>query len=196
MKTQLITAPAAEPLSLTQAKLHLRVDFTDDDNFITPAIQAARQLAEELTKRAFIDQTWNLYADSFPGGRFIELPYPPLSSVTGVFYTPEGQSEMAYNAANYLVDTAAEPGRIVLKESAEWPSDTLESVNGVRVEYVAGYGAAATDLPPLAIALCQLILGHLYENREGVIVGQGVSITTLPIGIKDIARILRVDKYR
>ena len=54
MPLQLVTPPAEEPVSLAEARLHLRVDFTDDDALITSLIAAARQAAETLTGRQFV----------------------------------------------------------------------------------------------------------------------------------------------
>ncbi len=60
------TAPTVEPLSLVEAKSHLRVDITDDDALITSLVTAARQYAEQITRRAFIAQRWTSALDTFP----------------------------------------------------------------------------------------------------------------------------------
>lgn len=60
--------PQAEPISLIEAKTHLRVDsdFTTDDNLIRGLIVAARQEAEQICRRSLITQTWKLAIDQFP----------------------------------------------------------------------------------------------------------------------------------
>lgn len=181
-KLKLATAPAAEPVSLTEAKAQLRVDFTDDDDLIDAVITAARETAELVTRRAFINQTWDLYLDAFPGEGRIDLPLPPLVSVTGVYYTPVDSSEATFAAAGYVVDDKGEPGGVVLKDGYSWPADELAIVNGVRIRFVCGYGAAATYVPTRYRQAIKLLIGHFYENREDVVVGQGLTIDKLPLG--------------
>lgn len=206
MKVKLITAPTLEPVSVEEALAHLRVDFEDDNALIQDLLIAAREKAEEFTWRAFLTQTWDLYLDAFPGstpnaqsgiwgGGRIELPMPPLQSVTGVYYTPDGLSEQTLSAGSYHVDTIGEPGGVVLKMGYTWPSDTLQAVNGVRVRFVAGW-ATVEDVPKRLVQGIKLILGHFYENREGIMVGQGFSTMELPMGIRWVMEGERVFRFK
>lgn len=185
MSLTIKTAPAVDPVSVEDAKTHLRIDHSADDSYIGSLITAALQYVERAeTNRALITQTWNYYLEAFPGGDVLELPLPPLQSVTGVYYTPDGDSEATFSSANYTVDTDSEPGRVVLNSNASWPGDELEEVNGVRVEFVAGYGDSATDVPePLRQAI-RLIVAELYENREDVVIGAGNSVVPVPYSSK------------
>lgn len=194
MKLVLVTAPASEPITLVEAKAHLRVDFADDDTLIGAFLTAARQTAEAYTWRAFYTTTFDLFLDAFPGCDRITLPRPPLASVTGVYYTPDGSSEQTFASSNYHVDTAGEPGGVVLKTGYTWPSDTLQAVNGVRVRFVAGWASTA-NIPATLVHGVKLLLGHLYENREGIVVGQGISLAELPMGIKYLLDAERVFEY-
>lgn len=184
MPTVLKTAPAVEPLALDELKLHLRVDHDDEDTYIEGLALAARRHVEQtILNRALITQTWNLYLDRFPGRSQIRLPYPPLQSVTGVYYTPEGDSEQTYGAANYHVDVLSRVGRVVLEKNSAWPGDELQVVNGVRVEFVAGYGDEADDVPEEVRRAMLLIVGDLYENREETVGVQGLTLERLPFGM-------------
>jgi len=71
---QLITPPAGEPVTLLEAKAHLRVDFDDDDGLIQALISAARQAAETITSRQFMTARWKLVLDSFPGPSLMGVP--------------------------------------------------------------------------------------------------------------------------
>ena len=84
MNLVLDTGPVSEPISLAEAKRQLRreADFTDDDVYIESLIKAARDVAETLSLHAMLTQTWKLYLDEWPDGDAIELPKPPLQSVT------------------------------------------------------------------------------------------------------------------
>jgi uncharacterized phiE125 gp8 family phage protein len=182
MALKLITAPAAEPVSTSEAKSHLRVDTTADDTYIGTLITVARQNVESHLRRALISQTWEVVLDAFPAG-VIRLPKPPLASVTSIKYTDDEGNESTYSSDNYVVDSDTEPGRVVLKSGQTWPAVTLAAANGVRVRYVAGYGAAGSNVPQAIRQAILLVIGSLYENREDVLVAQGVSIGVLPFGV-------------
>lgn len=187
------TAPAAEPLTLAEAKIHLRVSSTDDDGLITSLITAVRLLAEEFTRRAFVTQGWKLWLDAFPQqddvlweglregptnllvSRFITLPRPPLQSVTSVTSYDESNTGTVFAASHYFVDTASQPGRLALRNGESWPVPA-RATNGIAVDYVAGYGNAE-DVPQALKAGMLVHLAHLYENRGDI--GQGTQVASL-----------------
>ena len=191
MTLKLITAPATEPVTSSEAKSHLRVDTTADDTLIGTLITAARQHVENHLRRALITQTWELVMDAFPAGDVIRLPRPPLVSVTSIKYTDVAGSESTFSSAAYVVDTDSTKGRVVLKSGESWPSDTLAAANGVRVRYVAGYGSAAAVPNPIRQAVL-LLIGTLYENRESVLVAQGVTVAQLPFGVEALLMPYRI----
>lgn len=187
MKLQLVSGPVAEPVPLETAKDHLRVDHSDEDALIYGYVTAAREWAEAFTRRAFGSQTYDLYFDGWP--RFpLTLPRAPLQSVTAIYYTDENGSEGTLSASDYLVDTAAEPGRIVLKRTAALPTVTLQETNGVRVRFVAGH----EDTPWKVQAAILVILGDLYENRENTVIMPGASRIEVPFGVKALLWPIRV----
>lgn len=173
MSLQLVTAPAEEPVSLSEAKSHLRVDISDDDTLIGGLIASSREIVEQITRRALVTQTWKVVLDQFPAGQELALPLPPLLSVTSIIYTDKDGTENTFASSNYVVDTGSEPGRIVLQHGCAWPSVTLYPVAAVSVQYVAGYGAAS-DVPETIKHAMKLLIGDFYENRENTLIGAGV----------------------
>lgn len=172
------TPPAAEPLSLTEAKLHLREPSAADDALVTALIAAARSQVENYVHRALITQTRELKLDCFPA--CIELPFPPVASVTSVKYTDLNGAEQTVAGGDLDTDVNSSPGRVQPAYGSTWPS-TRPGFNAVRVRYVCGYGAAGSDVPePLRYAM-RLLLAHLYENREAVVIGTISS--ELPLGV-------------
>ena len=129
--------------------------------------------------------------DDLPAGVF-RLPKPPLASVTSIKYTDEDAVEATFSSSNYLVDTDTEPGRVLLKNGVSWPAVTLKEAGAVRVRYVAGYGAAGSNVPQAIRQAILLVIGSLYENREDVLVAQGVTVTTLPFGVEALLASYRV----
>ena len=58
--------PATEPVSLAEAKAHLRVTHNDDDAYITTLIKTARQGIEAQTGLGLISQGWSVFLDDWP----------------------------------------------------------------------------------------------------------------------------------
>ena len=166
LKLKLITAPTEEPVDLEEVKDQIRVDGTDQDAFLTSQISVARLHVEgtELN-RALVTQTWDYYLQDWPATNYIEIPLPPLQSITSIKYTDYLGAESTMSSSDYLVDTIAEPGRVYLKWDKSWPSASLQVVNPIVVRFVAGYGAASAVPEPIRQAIL-LAIGSLYENRE------------------------------
>jgi len=182
-----VTPPASEPVTLAEAKLHVRQDLDTDDTLITGLITAAREEVERICWHALLTQTWELVLDRWPAGDAIELPRPPLQSVTSVKYTDSSGAETTWSAANYVVDTDSTPGRIVLAYSVTWPTVVLQPTGGIRVRYVAGWTSAA-NVPQAIKQALLLLVGHWYENREDT----GKAATdTIARGVADLLRSFR-----
>jgi uncharacterized phiE125 gp8 family phage protein len=144
-----------------------------DDSLITDLITTARQHVENVLRRSLITQTWDLWLDAFPYRDYIEIPLPPLVSITSIKYYDTANTEYLFPLAPaaastaYYVDVISNPGRIGLAYGVQWPQMTLRSYNGVDITFVSGYGAAASV--PKAIKQAMLLLiAHFYENREAV----------------------------
>jgi len=158
----LTTPPAVEPVTLDEAKAHLRVDTNGDDALIARLIASARERAEAVTGRAFIAQGWTLALDAWPASRTIVLPKPPLVSVASVTLADRAGDASVLDADAYIVDTAA--ARIVLKSTSALPA-TLAEANAVAVAFTAGYGADADDVPAAIRQAILAIVAELYEKR-------------------------------
>jgi len=183
--------PTEEPVSVTEAKAHLRVDLADDDLLIGSLVTAARQYIEDTAARALCTQTWRLSLDEWPTIGYIELPRPPLQTVSSIVYTDSAAVAHTFSTDYYDVDTDSEPGRVVLEYGDTWPTGTLASTNPIQVTYVAGYGAVASVPQHLKQAIL-LLTAHWYENREAVMVAQGTTIQNLPLAIDSLIWLNRV----
>lgn len=184
---KLITAPATEPVSLEEAKLHLRVEHTADDDLITALIRAAREQAEHELGRALITQTWERVLDAFPAAE-LELGKPPVQSITSITYTDENEDSQTLSSSLYSLDSDTEPGWVLPAIDTDWP-DTLDTTNAVRVRFVCGYGAA-DDVPEAIKAWIKIRLATMYKMREQFVAGVSVS----EVGTNFIDRLL--DPYR
>lgn len=139
-----------------------------ESDLITSIIQAAREHVEDITRRALLTQTWELYLDEFPEDDFIKIPFGNLASVTSVIYKNSDGTETTMTVTtDYLVETNGEGiGRIVLPYGESWPSDTLYPSNPITIKFVCGW-TAANLIPKTIIAALKLICTDLFVNREG-----------------------------
>ena len=197
-------APTTEPVTLIEAKLHLRVDTASDDTLITALIVAARLQIEKETKRTLVTTSWKLTQDVFPGhigghnfhdnrhidhsrhgvsSLGIDLDVPPIQSVTTVkYFDTDGSQQTLVAGTDYQVDTEGEPGRLLPAIDKDWPDTQSGRLNAVEVIYVAGYGAASTVPQLLKQAILWLVTA-MYEQRSDT---TDCTVVLLPKGVDRI----------
>lgn len=190
-----IVAPAAEPISLLEARQHLKIDDTNvaDDALIAALIVAARQRAEHETGRRLITQVWDLVLDGFPpASQAIELSSSLIQaqSIVQINYLDAGGVVRAVPLDAFALDAFTLPGYVIPRDGHAWPADAAGTVNSVRVRVACGYGALPNDVPMAIRQWILLQLGAMYENREAFVTGK--SVAELPAGFVD--RLL--DPYR
>jgi len=155
-------APGTTPVTLAEAKAHLKVSDATDDTLITSLIKAATDYAEKYTGRDLINRTYQTYRDDFCDS--LELRRAPISSVSAVEYLVAGVWT-AVASTVWQLNFGNDYRRLSLKVGQIWPTNQDAQEQAVRVTFVAGYGAATTDVPE---EFRQGILQHvlaLYENR-------------------------------
>lgn len=165
-------APAAEPVSLAEAKSQCRVDTSDEDTYISSLITAAREYMEEMLDISMITQTWEARYDVFPLWEII-LPRSPMDSgsVTVTYRDEAGNDQTITSAAGaFQVDYRATPGRIYPLYESVWPAVRGDE-NSVTVRWTAGYGAAGSDVPAVIRQCCLLLVAHWFEMRQPVVHG-------------------------
>ena len=172
MTLQLVTPPAAEPVTLSDAKAFLRVGHDAEDGLILQLIASARQRVEAETGRALISRTcrevldrWDILGRIAEDGRQFRLPMPPLISVTSITIHDADDAGIVWDAANYFVDAASDPGRIAVRTGA-FPRPG-RSMAGIEILLEAGYGASADDVPEALREAVMRLTADAYLNREG-----------------------------
>ena len=158
MTLVLITGAAAFPISLVEAKAHLKAS-EDDDDLITSLITAATAYAERNTGTALAPQTWEYVEDAFPADE-IEITLGPIVSITSIKYLDADGVLQTIDSGDYSFDDASLTGRIV--PALAWPTPQ-ETINAVKVRFVVG-STCPVDVRHAIL----MLIGHWYDNRASV----------------------------
>jgi len=172
-------APSADPLTLAETKLHLRVSDTADDTLITALIKAATDYVEKTYSLQLLTATWELKMNEFGPSDSYTLPIYPATAVTGITYVDLQGATHTVDTNQYVVDTHKKPARITPAFCVIWPY-VRGQTNDVTITFTAGFGAA-TAVPETIKAAMKLLVGNWYENREATI--SGTIIATVPLAV-------------
>lgn len=196
---RVITPASAEPISLDEAALHLRVDSYGspasylDESLITALIPAAREYVEFLTGMFLAPQVVEVSARSFCGmsgllpDSGIPLMTAPVNGITSVTYLDSAGVDAVLDPANYLLDSGPEVPMLYPSYAASsWPTGR-EQPGAVRIRMQVGFDAAGSSptdniIPYSLVAAMKLVLTTLYENRDEAVIGTIVS--RIPIGVQ------------
>lgn len=178
-----VTAPAVPLISTADAKAHLRVDFADDDDLIDGLVQAANDLLDGevgILGRALITQTWSLTLAKVPQGWTLQLPIPRVQSVSSITYYDTDNASQTFAASEYRLVSTDEYGLVELALNATWPA-LYTRADAMTVEFVTGYGDAASDVPQPIVQAALLLVSHWYEMRGAA---TDKTMAALPMGVQ------------
>jgi uncharacterized phiE125 gp8 family phage protein len=191
-------SPPVSALTLAYAKLHIRALVTADDALIAVYINAAASYFESQTGRQLLTATREVWLDGFPsvgvtgGDARIELPHPPLQSVTSVTYIDGAgvlQTFMGGSPSANLFRVSAPAGPYASRGIVEpiagqpWPAARAET-GAVRIRYTCGYGSTPTDIPELARGILCYLVGHFDTFRSAVHEAQRGQVLEIPYGVQ------------
>ena len=180
MGIKLSIAPVTEPITIEEARAHLRVDHTDDDIYINALITAARTSAESYTQSSFFTQTWIKSMAFFTD--IIDLPRGIVQSIETIKYFDQDNTQQTVDDANYFLTSPSVTSQVQVIASG-WPSSIYARNDSVQITYVTGHTTVAAIPGDIKQALLMSI-GHLYENRQDVIIGSQVN--AMPMASKHL----------
>lgn len=187
-----VTAPAASPISLAEAKEQMRVEGTDEDVIIQRLIDAAIAFVDVqgVLGRAMITQTWGQWLLPNPP-MTVSLMLGPVQSVSAIrYYDVDGVLQTATLADFNVFGT---PNKITVspKTGKAWPT-TQTRDDAIQIQYVIGYGATSAEVPQTVRHALMMLVAHWYENREAT---QEKQMQDLPYGFMEMLNIERGSWY-
>lgn len=191
MTLQRTSAPAVTPVSLTEAKAHLRVDGSDEDTLISSLIDAAvaHLDATGVLGRAMVTQSWAQWVNQAPG--WVTLKVGPFQSLTSVQYYDTDNALQTATLSDY--ETRLDGDFVIVKPKTgyTWPAAYTRQ-DAIKITYVAGYGDAATDVPQSIRQAILLLIGHWHEHRTAA---AEATITEVPMAVDALIGVERVGWY-
>ena len=192
----LTSGPAVEPVTLAEAKAHLRVDGTAEDTLIASLILTSRLHVEAAAGLALVTQSWSWYLDAWPvipeakpqarlsgTGRALEFPLRPIQSIAAVRLYDESGAATTLEPSSYLLDGAGLHPRLVRLGAPVWPKPG-RIANGIEIAFSAGYGNAAADVPAPIRQAILLLVAHWHEHRSPL--EQGAQPEPLPTMVSEL----------
>ena len=198
MKYRVTTPPTSEPVTLEEARTHLRIEpygsppEHPDDTYITTLITVAREFCEQYLERALVTQTITSVTNAF--SKSLVLPNAPIQSVTSITYVDENGVTQTLPETVYELDTY--DNKIRLQYDQQYPK-TRPQEDAVTITYVAGYtNGESPDIYPLPApvkAAMLLLIGNQYENRQQDVLGNTrISFNSLPLGVYNLLQPYRL----
>jgi uncharacterized phiE125 gp8 family phage protein len=182
----LTAPPAADPVTLAEAKAHLRIDGTAEDALVSSLILTARLHVEAALGLALITQSWSYLLDAWPEGA-VRLPIRPLQSVSAVKLTAADGAVTTLPPVRYLLDGAGLPPRLV-PVGGPLPEPGATAL-GIEIAFIAGYGNAAADVPSPIRQAMLLLIAHWFEHREPA---QETAIARIPSAVSELLMPYRI----
>jgi uncharacterized phiE125 gp8 family phage protein len=174
--------PVNAILSTADAKAHLKIEHSDEDDLVAAYVAAATGYLDGpdgVLGLALIEQTWSQSFDCFPCRRWFHLAFGPLLQVEAIsYFDPDGQ-EQEFTGFRAVSDATGP--MVMLNEGESWPATAVRS-DAVTVEWTCGFGPDDIDLPQPIVHAARLLIGDWHLNRENTNVGNITS--ELPFAVK------------
>ena len=178
------TKSSLDLVTLTEAKNYLRIDFSDDDNYLADLIDMAKETIEKYCNISIYQQTLIQQCDIWE--ETFDLLRSPVQNtgdieITHIKYYDENDVQQTWDSSNYNLDTNMSPARIYLTDESESYPDISNRIYPIEIKYKSG-STSVGDAPKMLKQACLLILGQFYENRQPYIVGR--SVAEIPMTVR------------
>lgn len=176
------SGPAEEPVTLAEAKAHLRLETAADDALVTSLIITSRLHLEAALGLALTSQEWTLVLDRWPANGVVAFPMRPVTAVSAVRVRAADGTPAVLDPSAYLLEGAGSPPRLVAANGAL--PDPGRAAGGIEIDFTAGFGATPQDVPEPIRHAVRLLVAHWYEHRDPIEIG--AASTAIPAAVSEL----------
>ena len=169
------TSPAAEPLTPAEVKAHLRLDGSEEDALLAALVATAREHLERETGLCLMAQAWRLHLDDWPADGIVRIAKSPVREIQSITVFDHAGAPLDVPPGDHLLDGAGRPARLWLRH----PPPPGRAMNGIEIDFAAGYGEAGTDVPDTLKRAMLMHVAHMFAYRGAI------SPDRQPAGIPD-----------
>lgn len=183
MSLVLTSGPALEPITLAEAKAHLRLDTNADDALVQSLIITSRLHIEAALSIALITQSWSWTMDRWPKAMRLVLPIRPVTAVAHIKLWRNDATSETLPLEGFILDGQGNPPRLIPGSLVSFP-EPERPVNGIEIALTVGFGPAPSDVPATIRHALLLLVAHWYEHREPVEIG--AAINAIPVMVSEL----------
>ncbi len=187
----LITAPSVSPVSVEECKNDLRIDHTFDDDYIQDLIDAATEYVGGrdgvLGGKVLINQTWDYSTNKPDSDGRLHLPITPVSSISSITYYDGDEASQSGTVGNFNLFKDEDFAYLKPITGQTWPT-IYNRPDGITIRFVAGFGAAGSDIPANITRAIRLIVAHWYENRTAT---RDTNVKEIPLAVDSLLNMSR-----
>lgn len=145
MDVTIVSDALAIPITLTEVKEHLNVDFTDQDDKLTALLASAFREVELFTEKGLKTKTVRLSYTEINGT--VQLPFDPIQSITTVTDI-DGVTITDYDLSGDKTKLSA------------------YSASGIKITYVCGFATLPQDLKNAVLDIIAIDFDNKVEDKR------------------------------
>lgn len=173
MRKEIAVEPVNPSLTLDDVKSYGNMNTDKEDYRITPLLPVATDYVENYTGKALIEQTFNIYYDSFELRNRMKLCSLNVTSIESVtLYDCEGNTTVL-DPSNYRLSGKKECW-LVFDNGCSYGS--LRQIDAVMIQVKAGFGLLKTDIPDTLRTAMNMMVMHWFRNNGAIADGNTKNI--------------------
>ena len=169
MRLELKTAAGAASMTLADVKTYAFMNTTKHDANITALLTPCTEELERYTGRKMIDQSWYIYMDAYEYydrlrayNNTITLSTLNVSAITEVLTYNMDNTTNTVTSTDYRLsgNELTQVSKLAFNDDTPPVYESLRRVDSVRIEVVAGYGAAQSSIPDPVQTALKILIEH------------------------------------
>jgi uncharacterized phiE125 gp8 family phage protein len=158
-----LTTPTDMAITLDEARLFLRVEYTDDDELITSMVKGATVVAQAFINQQITECQYALALSSFQ--KEVSL-LSPVKTIDSVKYYDTTNTLQTIDGSNYYLMDFGLPNKLIFTEGVS--INTYNRPDAIQITFTSGMTTVPSDI----IQWVRIRIASMYQFREQFVVDQ------------------------